>query len=151
MSEILAGKRADTNVSERPIPIPDNSSEGFWQATKHNVLAIARCSRCGVFNHPPDAICAHCGSAEPEFIFQPVSGRGKVKSWTIVRQALLPGFEAEIPYVLVDIELDEQEGLRITGRLLDGPGAVIRLGQSVNVRFEHIAPDIAVPAFVLGA
>jgi uncharacterized protein len=102
-----------------------------------------------VFTHPPDAVCASCGSIEPNFVFAPVSGKGSVKSWTMVRQPLLPGFEREVPFLLVDIELEEQKELRITGRLLDGPQTPIRLGAPVHVTFEDIAPGVAVPAFVL--
>jgi uncharacterized OB-fold protein len=137
------------NAPGRPVPVPDERSASFWEATARHVLAIARCSRCGAFSHPPDDTCASCGSIEPSFVFQPVSGRGTIKSWTLVRQALLPGFERDVPYLLVDIELEEQQELRIIGRLLDGPDAPIRLGAPVRVAFEDIAPGVAVPAFVL--
>jgi uncharacterized OB-fold protein len=133
------------------MPAPDTRSAGFWEAASRHVLAIAQCPQCRAYNHPPDSVCANCGAIEPEFVFQPVSGRGVVKSWTIVRQALLPGFEQETPYLLVDIELAEQSGLRLTGRLLDGVASPIRLGQVVEVAFEDVAPGVAVPAFVLGA
>jgi hypothetical protein len=66
-----------------------------------------------------------------------------------VRQALLPGFEKDVPYLLVDVELVEQAGLRLTGRLLDGPDASLALGASVQVDFEDIADGVAVPAFRL--
>ncbi len=137
------------NAPARPVPIPDLRSAAYWEAAARHVLAIARCSRCGVFTHPPDAVCASCGSIDPDFVFTPVSGRGTVKSWTLVRQALLPGFEKDVPYLLVDIELEEQRELRLTARLLDGPDAPLRLGTAVQVAFEDIAPGVSVPAFVL--
>lgn len=136
-------------ASARPVPVPDHQSAGYWAAAAGHVLAIARCSVCGVFSHPPDTVCDRCGSIEPDFQFAPVSGRGVVKSWTIVRQALLPGFDKDIPYLLVDVELMEQAGLRLTGRLLDGPDASPTLGAPVQVDFEDIADGVAVPAFRL--
>jgi uncharacterized OB-fold protein len=135
----------------RPVPAPDERSAGFWEATSRHVLAIARCSRCGAWSHPPDDVCAICGSLDPGFVFEPVSGRATVKSWTTVRQALLPGFEGDTPYLLVDVELVEQEGLRMTGRLLDGPDAAVSLGASVQVAFEDLAPGVSIPAFRLTA
>ena len=135
--------------ASRPLPVPDERSAGFWQATQGHVLAIARCSRCAVFSHPPDDVCAACGSVDPQFAFEPVSGEGALKSWTTVRQALLPGFESEVPYLLVDVELDAQDDLRITGRLLGGAGRELRLGARVRVTFEDVAPGVSVPAFVL--
>jgi uncharacterized OB-fold protein len=138
-------------ASARPLPVPDDQSAGYWEAAARHVLAIARCSSCAAFSHPPESVCADCGSLEPRFRFEPVSGRGRVMSWTIVRQALLPGFEQDLPYLLVDVELEEQAGLRMTGRLLDGPAAPLRLGAPVRVDFEDLAPGVAVPAFRLAA
>jgi uncharacterized protein len=78
-----------------------------------------------------------------------VTGRGRIRSWTVMRQSFLPGFDAEVPFVLVDVELDEQPDLRLIGRLTDGPDAAIRIGSKVSAAFEHLSPDIAVPAFAL--
>ena len=79
--------------------------------------------------------------------FTPVSGRGVVRSWTVVRQSFLPGFD--VPFVLVDVELSEQADLRLIGRLLDGVDAELHLGDEVRVAFEDLAAGIAVPAFEL--
>jgi uncharacterized OB-fold protein len=137
------------SAQERPFPLVDERSRGYWEAAARHVLAIARCPHCGVFNHPPEDVCAHCGAHEPHVVFEAVSGRGVIKSWTTVRQALLPGFGDEVPYLLVDVELAEQQELRLIGRLLDGPDAPVRLGAPVRVAFEDVGPDLAVPAFVL--
>ncbi len=66
-----------------------------------------------------------------------------------MRQSFLPGFADDVPFVLVDVELDEQADLRMIGRLLDGPDVALHLGDRVVAAFEDIAPGVAVPAFVL--
>jgi uncharacterized OB-fold protein len=131
------------------LPVPDESSAPFWSAAAAHVLTVARCARCGRFTMPPDVVCPHCHSGDPGFEFTPVSGRGTVRSWTVVRQALLPGFDDDLPFVLVDVELVEQTDLRLIGRLLDGPDADVRVGAAVTVGFEDLAPAVAVPAFEL--
>jgi hypothetical protein len=133
----------------RPLPVTDELSAPFWEAAASHELSLARCSRCGAFAHPPDVICPHCGSTDPGFEFQRVSGRGSLRSWTVVRQAFLPGFEADLPFVLVDVELALQPGLRLIGRLLDGPDAPLVLGARVRVAFEDVATGVAIPAFAL--
>ncbi len=138
-------------TGQRPLPVPDPLSEGYWQAAARHELAIARCGQCGMFAHPPGAVCCACGSTDPRFEWMTVSGKGRLRSWTVVRQALLPGFADLVPYVTVDVELDEQAGLRIIGRLLDGPGSPLALGARVTACFEDIAPGVAVPAFRLDA
>ena len=136
-------------TTSRPLPVPDEHSAPFWAAAARHVLTVARCSACGSFAIPPDQTCPHCHSTDPAFVFEPVSGRGVVRSWTTIRQSFLPGFAADVPFVLVDVELVEQAELRLIGRLLDGPDAPVRVGDRVRVAFEDVAPDVAVPAFVL--
>ena len=140
-----------TSGPARPLPVPDEQSAPYWEAAAGHVLSVARCSRCSSFSHPPDVVCPRCGSTDPDFVFFPVSGRGTIRSWTVVRQSFLPGFDQDLPFVLVDVELVEQPDLRIIGRLLDGPGAAIEVGAGVEVAFEDLAPDISVPAFTLAA
>lgn len=136
-------------MSARPLPVPDESSSAFWSAAADHVLTVARCARCGKFSMPPGVACPHCHATDPDFAFTPVSGRGVVRSWTVVRQAFLPGFDADLPFVLVDVELAEQAELRLIGRLLDGPNADLHIGDPVTVGFEDLAPGVAVPAFEL--
>ncbi len=84
-------------------------------------------------------------------MFTAVSGRGSVRSWTVMRQSFLPGFE--VPFVLVDVELDEQPELRLIGRLLDGEDPHLHIGARVQVAFESLASSaaeaVSVPAFAL--
>jgi hypothetical protein len=68
-----------------------------------------------------------------------------------MRSSFLPGLGDEVPFVLVDVELDAQAELRLIGRLLDGPDAPLSMGARVALGFEDLAPGISVPAFSLGA
>lgn len=133
----------------RPLPVPDEQSAPFWKAAADHVLALARCARCGSLAMPPDVACPYCHSVDPEYAFEPVDGTGTVRSWTVMRQSFLPGFDDDVPFVLVDVELDVQADLRMIGRLLDGPDAPLHLGDRVAMAFEDLAPGVAVPAFVL--
>lgn len=114
-----------------------------------HVLVLARCSRCGGFSHPPDVVCPHCGSTEPAFVWTPVDGAGTVRSWTVMRQSFLPGFDDAAPFVLVDVELTDQPEVRMIGRLVDGPDVSLRIGAAVRLSFEDLGPELAVPAFAL--
>jgi uncharacterized protein len=136
-------------TGSRPLPVPDDCSAPFWAAAAAHVLTVAQCRRCAAFTIPPDVTCTQCGAIEPEFAFTAVSGRGIVRSWTVVRQAFLPGFDADLPFVLVDVELVEQPELRMIGRLLDGATARLHIGAPVVAAFEDLSPGIAVPAFEL--
>ena len=82
-------------------------------------------------------------------MFTPVDGAGTIRSWTIMRQSFLPGFDLDVPFVLVDVELSAQADLRLIGRLVDGPDAPLRLGAPVRLAFEDIEAGVAVPAWAL--
>ena len=66
-----------------------------------------------------------------------------------MHQSFLPGFDQDVPFLLVDVELAEQPDLRIIGRLTDGPDADLHIGALVQATFEQLSPDVAVPAFAL--
>ena len=133
----------------RPVPVPDEWSAEFWRHATGGVLALARCGRCHRFSHPPEVVCPRCHHTDPRFAFEPVGGGGVVRSWTVVRQSFLPGFD--VPFVLVDVALDlgPDDDVRLIGRLVDGPDAPLRPGDRVEVAFEAVGNDLAVPAFAL--
>jgi uncharacterized protein len=99
--------------------------------------------------HPPTQVCPHCHHPDPAFSYEPVAGSGTVRSWVVLRQSFLPGFDDQLPLVLVDVSLDEDPDVRLIGRLLEGPDEALARGSRVSVEFEDLAPNIAVPAFRL--
>lgn len=134
-------------TTQRPLPVPDESSAPYWAAAAEHVLTVAKCRQCETFTLPPDVVCTACGSTDPAYEFIVVTGNGVVRSWTVIRQSFLPGFD--VPFILVDVELAEQADLRVIGRLVDGVGAELALGAPVRVVFEDLTAGIAVPAFEL--
>ena len=133
----------------KPVPVPDELSLEFWKAAAAHVLAVQRCAACGWYAHPPDVICVNCLSSDRLFGFEPLSGRGRIRSWTVMHDSFLPGFRADVPYVVVDVELDEQAGLRMIGQLAGGPDDRLALGAAVEAVFEDVAEGVAVPRFRL--
>jgi len=138
---------SDTVTPAKPLPVPDEASSGYWSAAARGELALPRCSACNAFSLPPEIVCPTCGTTEPRYACAPVDGGGVVRSWTVVRDAFLPGFAADVPYVLVDVELDVQVGLRMIGRLVDGVDAPLAIGDRVAVTFDRLTDDVQVPAF----
>lgn len=133
----------------RPLPIPDELTAPFWEAARRGELALYRCADCQTFTHPPVPICPSCTSTDPRFEAVPVAGTGQIESWTILHQAFLPGFAQDLPLCLVDVAVDDADGVRLIGRLLDGVDAPLAVGARVRVEFEQVADGGAVPAFRL--
>ena len=131
------------------MPIADARSADYWAATTNHVLALPKCADCGQLAFPPDVVCPRCRSISPQFAFEAVTGNGTIRSWIVVHDSFLPGFAADLPFVLVDVELDEQQDLRMIGRLLDGPNVALHVGDRVAVAFEDLADTVSIPAFEL--
>jgi uncharacterized OB-fold protein len=129
------------------LPVVDEHSGPFWTAAAEHRLVLARCGRCSQFTHPPDIVCPRCQHTDPQFVFEPVAGTGTVRSWVVIRQSFVPGFEDDVPFLLVDAELDDADGVRLIGRLLDGVDAPLSIGDRVRLAFEELTPDVSLPAF----
>ena len=89
----------------------------FWQGGADGLLRLLRCQSCGTYLHPPTAACWSCRSLHvvPEVL----SGRGVVYAYTINHYRWLPDMEP--PYVVAEVELVEQEGLRLMTNIVECP------------------------------
>lgn len=125
----------------RKLPALEPLTTFFWQSGADGQLRIARCSRCHRYQHPPTAICPVCRTYT--MAPQAVSGRGKVKTWTVNAQVWLEGMTD--PFVFAAVELDEQEELYVFSNILAPPSAVYG-GLPVTVRFEQ-QEDVWLPLF----
>lgn len=132
----------------KPVPVANEVSEEFWKAAANHVLAIQRCDECGWFSYPPSLTCRGCLSPR-RLHYEPVSGRGRVKTWTVVREAFLPSWQDEIPYPVAVVELDEQEGLYLTAQIVGAGPDDMAIGVPVEVVFEDLAEGVSVPHFRL--
>ena len=119
----------------KPLPKPTATSRPFWDAAKRHELTLQRCGGCNSFIYYPRDRCPHCLS--DQLRWHPVSGRGKVHSYTVVRRASTRSF-ADKPYVLAIVELDE--GPRMTTNV-EAPPESIKVGLPVTVWFDDVTPD----------
>lgn len=131
----------------KPLPAPDELTASFWAAAKERRLVIQRCKGCGHFNHPPRGQCDICVSEDLEY--QEVSGRGKVYSYTLMYQKNVPGFEGEIPYLNVAVELEEQPDLILVTNLVDATPEEVAIGRPAEVVFQRVNDEITLPQFRL--
>ena len=82
-----------------------------------------------------------------------------VYSWTVTRVARLEstppqvfrGFEDRLPFIIVVIELAEQEGLRILSNLVDASPEEIEIGDAVEVVFTRLDSGVTLPHFRLAS
>ena len=134
-----------TSRQGRPLPVADDLSQPFWEAGKQHRLVVQRCRECGYFNHPPRPACEACQSQQLQF--EPVSGRGTIYSFTVMHQPNIAGFEDQIPYINILVELEEQPLLFMVSNLPASDLDKIKIGGQVEVYFEEVDPDTTLPQF----
>jgi uncharacterized protein len=127
-------------IPERPVPVITERTAAFWRGGAAGELRMQRCQACGWWLHPPGPLCPRCLSRDLES--EVTSGRGTVWSFTINRYKWGPGLEP--PYVLAEVELEEQAGLRLLTAIVECDDVTI--GMPVTVRFEQTG-DAWVPVF----
>jgi len=106
---------AELAASVPPQPRPDADSAAFWAATAAGRLAMCRCQECRLWLQPPLERCRRCAGATA---FEPIAGTGSIYSFIVQRQAAVPGYLDQIPYVVGVVQLDEQPRLRLPGRIV---------------------------------
>lgn len=129
----------------KPIPLSDEITVAFWEAARHRQLVVQRCTTCGYYNHPPRITCDACLSQALRF--DPVSGRGRIHSFTLMHQRDVPGFESEAPFINIVVELDEQPMLLMVSNLPVSARERVSIGAPVEVDFEDRGNDVIVPQF----
>ena len=130
-------------TSERPLPRPDDASQEYWQGCRDGELRIQRCKPCGHLRFPPRPMCPRCQSFACSWAS--VSGRGTVYSWVVAHPPLLPAFADLAPLVVLLVELEEGNDLRIVGNLLGEGPEDIAIGMPVEVAFQQVTADVVLP------
>jgi len=135
----------ETNPVTKPVPRPSPESRAFWEGAKAGKLMLPRCNSCGRFWFPPSQRCRHCLSAD--FDWRESGGKGRIYSFVVYHRVYHPAFEAEVPYVVAIVELDE--GPRLLSNIVGAPPEEVRCDQRVKVVYEDAGAGVAIPKFAI--
>lgn len=128
-----------------PQPIPTAETAHYWQAALEGRLEIQYCRACARHQFYPRRFCTRCLSDQIEWV--QASGRGRVYTYTVCHVAAHPAFESRVSYAIGLIELDE--GVRMLAGIVDSDMEHLAIGAPVQVCFECISDEIALPMFSL--
>jgi uncharacterized OB-fold protein len=133
-----------TDTYAKPVPEPTLESKPYWDGLNAHRLMLQKCAGCGKVRHYPRPMCDVCYSFDVTWI--EAKGTGNVHSWTVTHHAFHPAFKAELPYILVTVDLDE--GVRMQAPLRGLNANDLRIGMPVRVTFEAAKDGLTLPAFV---
>jgi uncharacterized OB-fold protein len=104
----------------------------FWQALAEHRLELQRCTNCGKFIHYPRRRCPSCWSADLTWV--QVSGRATLRSYTVIHRPGHPAWNANTPYVVALVELEE--GPCLLSNIVD-EDTQLRPGDELVAQFVH--------------
>jgi uncharacterized protein len=127
---------------QKPLPTISSLNRPYWEGLRRRELRLQRCDRCGLTWYPPAPLCPGCWSRK--FTWTQLSGHGRISSWVVFHQAYFRSYEADIPYNVVEVELDE--GPRVLANLL-GANREIRCGMPVEIVFDDVTEEVTLAKF----
>ena len=135
----------ESSAYDKPLPIPlhEDLSKPFWEATKRHELILPKCNSCSsIFFYPREA-CPECTSMD--LSWTKVSGKGRVYSYTHVKQSVHPSFQSANGHIYAIIEL--AEGPKIPSNILECDPENVQVDMNVIATFEDIDEDFTLLKF----
>lgn len=123
----------------------------YNEALKKDKLLGLKCRECGAITVPPKIACRRCTSPDMDIV--ELKGTGEIQTFTTVNVAA-EGYESEVPYTIVMVELDEGPWMmgnlvgidpsKVTMELI---GKRVKMGHRVFPGDKYSASDTARPLF----
>jgi len=127
----------------RYLPVIYPEELPYWKGAKKRELWLQRCTDCGKTLYPIGPACPRCLSVNLQWTR--MSGKGKLHNYVVYHKPWTPWFKDKVPYAVVQVELEE--GPRLTTNLLDCPIDDIKIGMPVEVDYEDIPDGITLVQF----
>ena len=136
---------SDADAQARPLPVPDEASQPWFDAAREGRLLLQRCNTCGAYRYPLWPRCNACW--ETTWSWTDASGRGTLFSWGRIHRVYDPSMQDEVPYLIAIVEL--AEGPRLQTRLVgtEPPAPPLRCDMNLELAFETFGGDVPVPVF----
>jgi uncharacterized OB-fold protein len=118
-------------------------SAAYWDGLQQRKLVFQKCNDCGAWTHPPGPVCTSCLSRN--VTHKAVSGKGHVYTYTVTHRPMHAEFQADAPYTIAYIKLDE--GITIVSWLRNVEPSPEIIGARVRAIFEVIDSETTLHRF----
>jgi uncharacterized OB-fold protein len=137
-------------VPAKPLPVIDEASRPFFDGALIGKLMLLRCRVCDTWMWPVGGLgtpvrpcCLNCFSRDLEW--KAASGKATLYSYALMHVIYHPSFADEVPYNIAMVALEE--GVRFTTQVVECGNDDLVIGMPLEVVFDRVTPDIAVPRF----
>lgn len=114
----------------------------FWESIRQESVRLQKCDECGRFRFIPSERCP-CGSTAATWT--PIAGTGEVYAFTVIHRAPTPAYQAEVPYVIAHVTIDE--GPRMIATVVDCEPDDVHIGMPVRLVYDHVTPEVSLYRF----
>jgi uncharacterized OB-fold protein len=115
----------------------------YWEGCRRHELLIQRCENCGIHQFYPRLLCGSCSGRSLAWVR--ASGRGTIKSFTIVRRAVSDAYAADVPYVVALVTLEE--GPTMMSNVVGCGVEQLHIGMPLEVVFEDWSDSVSIAKF----
>jgi hypothetical protein len=132
-------------MSSQPVQYPRWSIDSipYWQGCLRGELLYQQCEECGETVFHARAACPYCLS--PKLQWRRSAGKGEVYSFTVQYLPVDREHPGKLPLALGIVQLDE--GFHMFTEIDETDMDILKIGVRVNVYFDHVAADLALPKF----
>jgi uncharacterized OB-fold protein len=127
----------------KPLPVPSEVSAPYWAGLREGALRVQKCRECSRYLFYPRSVCPFCLSRALEWA--EACGRGRLYSYTVVRRAMHPAFQEDVPYVYAIVELEE--GVRVTTNVVNCPLEALRVDMPLRAVYDSVTPEVTLLKF----
>ena len=134
-----------TQAYNKPVPVPQQESDFYWEKAKQHELWLRYDNTAQQAYFYPRDISPLTFSRDTTWI--KASGKATLFTYGIVHRPPHPGFVNDVPFVTAIVELEEGPKMA-TNIVMDDPTPEkLQIGMPLEVVFEDITDEIAIPKF----
>lgn len=129
----------------KPLPVIQEFSQPFWDATQEGKLLVQKCNSCKSTIFFPRDRCPECWSQDLGWI--EASGKAIIYSFSVTLEGVEKMFVEDLPIILAWVDLPE--GIRMQSNIIDCDPNEVEIGAEVEVVFKKLTDEITLPYFKL--
>jgi uncharacterized protein len=127
----------------KPLPEADKWSAPFFQACNEGKLVAQKCNATGKFFFPPAPVSPYTRDAN--WAWTEISPKGRIGSYVVMHQKYFAGFADEVPYPVIEVELEG--GVRLLSNIVELGDRELTVGMAVEVVFVKATDEVTIPVF----
>jgi uncharacterized protein len=140
---------SETTGYDKPLPRPTATDQPHWDALRAHETKVQRCTDCGTRQWYPRDMCSACASFA--LAWEAVEPRGVVRTFTVQHHPTGSKFDADIPFAVAVVQLDDAPEINLVGRIVDADPADVHIGAAVRGRYLDATDEVTLLVFELAS